>query len=160
MKRTILVTTLAALCVMACGCGGGPSGRNEEIARDFFEAWSEHDVEKLTSLFAEVCLYEEIATGRRYTTRSGIADYALGTITGVPDTEFSIAGIVAGEDVVAVEWIWKGTNTVGWPDMGIPATGKSFELRGASIMTIVDGRITRNSDYWDWGSFLNMITAD
>ena len=56
-----------------------------------------------------------------------------------------------------VEWIWKATNTVGWPSMGIPATNKYFEIRGTSVMNIENGLIKRNSDYWDWKTFLTGI---
>ncbi len=37
---------------------------------------------------------------------------------------------------------------------------KYFELRGLSIMVIENGLITRNSDYWDWNSFLIGIGAE
>ena len=49
-----------------------------------------------------------------------------------------------------VEWIWKGTNPVGWATMGIPATGKYFEIKGESEMKIENDLIRKNSDYWDW----------
>ena len=44
--------------------------------------------------------------------------------------------------------------------MGIPATNKYFELKGLSIMEIEKGLIKRNSDYWDWNSFIKGIGAD
>ena len=54
-----------------------------------------------------------------------------------------------------VEWLWKGTNSVGWETRGIPATGKYFEINGESVMRIEnDLLIQRNSDYANWNSFL------
>ena len=49
-----------------------------------------------------------------------------------------------------VEWLWKGTNSVGWETRGIPATGKYFEIKGESEMKIENDLIRKNSDYWDW----------
>ena len=40
---------------------------------------------------------------------------------------------------------------------GLPATGKPFSLRGASIYELHDGKIKRNSDYWDMVTFLKQI---
>jgi len=37
---------------------------------------------------------------------------------------------------------------------GIPATGKSFAVRGSTICELTAGKIKRNSDYWDMGAFL------
>jgi len=45
--------------------------------------------------------------------------------------------------MAVIEWIWKGTNSVGWKDMGITATNKYFELRGLSLMEIENGLIKK-----------------
>jgi len=110
-------------------------------------------------LFAENSIYEEVASGRSYKTRENIATYIGSTISGIPDTKFKTVSILANDSLAVVEWIWKGTNSVGWADMGLPATNKYFELRGLSIMVIKNGLITRNSDYWDWSTFLIGIGA-
>jgi len=110
-------------------------------------------------LFAENSIYEEVASGRSYKTREKIAIYIGSTISGIPDTKFETKNILANDSLAVVEWIWKGTNSVGWADMGLPATNKYFELRGLSIMVIKNGLITRNSDYWDWSTFLIGIGA-
>ena len=44
--------------------------------------------------------------------------------------------------------------------MGIPATGKYFELPGVSVMEIENGKITQNIDFWDWNSFMRLIGAN
>ena len=138
-------------------CTENKIDKNEVIARDFIEACSAHDVEKAISLFAETCLYEEVARGMKFTNRKEIAGYLNGTISGIPDTEFEIVTIISNYTSAMVEWIWKGTNTVGWSSLGIPATNKYFELKGTSVMKIENSLIKRNSEYWDWNSFLKGI---
>jgi steroid delta-isomerase-like uncharacterized protein len=132
---------------------------NENIAESFIEYLNAHDVDKFTSLFTENGIYEEVASGRSYTTRQKIAVYIRSTISGIPDSKFETVNILATDSLAVVEWIWKGTNSVGWTDMGLPATNKYFELRGISIMVMENGYIKRNSDYWDWNSFLTGIGA-
>jgi steroid delta-isomerase-like uncharacterized protein len=141
------------------GCNGKyyNNPKNEKIAQSFIKYWDEGDIENLISLFSDSCLYEEVATGRKYSNKDGISGYAESTLSGVPDSKFKIITIVSNEKMSVVEWIWKGTNSVGWPSMGIPATNKYFEVRGVSVMIIEDNLIMRNSDYWDWNTFLKGI---
>jgi len=130
---------------------------NERIAKSFIKYWNERDVDKIISLFSDNCLYEEVATGRKYSDKDGISNYAISTLSGIPDSKFEIINIVSNDNLSVVEWIWKGTNSVGWPSMGIPATNKYFEVRGVSVMIIENNLIKRNSDYWDWNTFLREI---
>ena len=116
------------------------------IARSFMKAWDTHDINLLTSLFADEFIYTEVTTGRYYIDKNALALYANASIAGIPDTRFDVVSIVANERFASVEWIWKGTNTVGWPYMGIPATGNYFELPGASVMEIDNGKIIWNKD--------------
>jgi steroid delta-isomerase-like uncharacterized protein len=39
----------------------------------------------------------------------------------------------------------------------IPATGKPFSVRGSTIYELREGKIKRNSDYWDMVTFLKQI---
>lgn len=131
--------------------------QNESIAKSFIEAWDKHDADMLTSLFADEFTYTEVTTGRIYTDKDALAMYLNATIAGIPDTEFDVVSIVANERFAVVEWIWKGTNTVGWPAMGIPPTGKYFEMPGTSVMEVENGQIIWNKDYWDWNTFMQLI---
>ncbi len=158
MRTKLIVIILLVTTIM--GCANKKVSENEAIARSFMEAWTTHDIDRLTSLFAEDCLYEEISSGRKYVNKKGIAGYANGSIAGIPDTKFETVSIIANENMAMVEWIWKGTNTVGWPSMGLPPTDKYFELRGVSVMEIENGHIIRNSDYWDEKSFLKGIGVE
>ena len=94
---------------------------------------------------------------RVYSGKEAIKNYIQATIDGIPDSKFEVVTVLANADFASVEWIWKGTNTVGWPAMGIPATHKFMELKGASVMKIEKGKIKSNHDYWDWNSFLKEI---
>jgi steroid delta-isomerase-like uncharacterized protein len=146
--------------LFGCNKNGNKPLENENIARSFIEAWSTHNVEKLLTLFAEDCLYEEVATGTKYYGKKEIAGYAKSTLSGVPDSEFEIVTVIASDNMSTVEWIWRGTNSVGWPDLGISATNKRLEVRGVSVMVIKDNLIQRNSDYWDWNTFMKSIGVE
>ncbi len=160
MKAKLFFISIGIILFCAFCNGQNTKGiiqKNESIAKSFIEYLNSHDVGKFTSLFAENGIYEEVATGRSYTNRQKIAVYIGSTISGIPDTKFETINMMATNNLAVVEWIWKGTNSVGWAEMGLPATDKYFELKGVSVMVIENGLITRNSDYWDWNSFLTGI---
>ena len=151
---------LLALIISPIGCEKSINQQNnEEVAKAFIEAWSKHEINELTNLFDEECLYEEVASGRSYSNKEDIAKYVESTLSGVPDSRFETIAIIANDEKAIVEWLWKGTNSVGWEIMNIPATNQSFEVRGVSVMHIQNKKITRNSDYWDWNTFITEIGA-
>jgi steroid delta-isomerase-like uncharacterized protein len=49
----------------------------------------------------------------------------------------------------------RGTHTGEMP--GMPATGKRFEVRGASTFEFRDAKILRCSDYWDMATLLKQL---
>jgi steroid delta-isomerase-like uncharacterized protein len=131
---------------------------NKKIGIAFLETLSSGDLEQFISLFAENASYEEVATGRIYFGRQAIYEYIDATLQGIPDSKFGLTGMVADEKTVSIEWIWKGTNSVGWPNMGIQPTNKYFELKGVSVLNIENGLISNNRDYWDWNSLISKIS--
>jgi steroid delta-isomerase-like uncharacterized protein len=161
MKTNLALSVICILAVSFANCSEKKSiHKNEAVARAFIEAWDSHDMNRLNSLFAEEFVYLEVASGRSYSTRDALSNYGNATIAGIPDSKFYVVSVVANEKFAAVEWIWKGTNSVGWDFMGIPATNKYFELPGVSVMEIENQKIKRNSDYWDWNSFMRLIGAN
>jgi len=162
MKRKINSLIIVGVLMFLFGCNGNSQKihDNEAVAKAFIEAWSSHDSGNLTALFADSCLYEEVATGRKFNTKGSIADYFDRTIAGIPDSKFEMVDVLASENMAMVEWVWTGTNTVGWANMNIPATNKHFEVRGVSVMEIENNRIRKNRDYWDWNTFMKGIGVE
>jgi steroid delta-isomerase-like uncharacterized protein len=54
-----------------------------------------------------------------------------------------------------LEWTMSGTHQGDLP--GMPATGRSFSVRGATVLQLADGLISRNSDYWDMATLLGQL---
>ena len=64
-----------------------------------------------------------------------------------PEAEFVIEVVVAGEDGAAVRWTLRGTHEGEW--VGIPPTGRRFEIPGMHMIRIQGGKIVeewRNAD--------------
>jgi steroid delta-isomerase-like uncharacterized protein len=72
-----------------------------------------------------------------------------------PDLEFiGQETIVQGQRAALV---WKAHGTHRGPLMNIPATNRATEIRGMSVLTVEDERITRGTSIWDVAGFLRSI---
>src|SRR6266550_127154 len=60
--------------------------------------------------------------------------------------------VIAHDETACVQWRSVGTFT-GEPFIGIEPTGRRIELRGVDVMEIEDGKIVRNTVYYDGAAF-------
>src|SRR4051812_34243727 len=69
-------------------------------------------------------------------------------------------GPIARGDVVAVEWVYSGTNSgpLATPDGVLPPTGRAVTLRGASFLRFNSaGLIVEEHRYYDRSSFFQQL---
>jgi steroid delta-isomerase-like uncharacterized protein len=71
-----------------------------------------------------------------------------------PDAVFTGDTIVEG-DRVALAWTLRGTHKA--PFLNVPATGRTVEFRGVSMLTVADGLIVRGTRIWDVAGFLRSV---
>lgn len=118
-------------------------------------AWSSHDTEKVLALFTEDCVYEDVTFGVVNHGRAELRAFANGVFAGIPDFKVELtARFVAGPSA-GMEWVMSGTHKGDFP--GMPATGKHFSIRGVTIVELREGKIRRNSDYWDAATVMRQV---
>ncbi len=81
-----------------------------------------------------------------------------GAFAAVPDMKIELRLIISSRDAAATEWTMSGTYSGSQPE-GPPVAGRQFSIRGATIMQMREGRISRVSDYWDSGLFRQQVGA-
>lgn len=133
---------------------------NQELGKQFIETLNSNNYEKFIALFSEDCSYEEVCSGRKYIGKDNVKMYIRSTIEGMPDTKFNMVSICTNEKYVMIEWVWHGTNSIGWPAMGINPTDKTMQLKGVSVIEIDNEKIKKVRDYWDWNSFMQGIGVE
>jgi steroid delta-isomerase-like uncharacterized protein len=74
-----------------------------------------------------------------------------------PDFRVTMKSLVVADDSAATEWISEGIQTGRIGDL--PASGNSFRLSGASILTFRDGKIAKVTDYYDMATFLRQLSG-
>jgi steroid delta-isomerase-like uncharacterized protein len=155
-KLLVLVSMLAL-------AGGGSSARGadnqelEHVLDQWVLAWSSGDVERLLPLFTDSVDYEDVPFSAASHGRDALRDIAIGTFGAFADVKFELKSrfVAADGKSGAIEWIWRGRQTKDFP--GLPATNKPFEVRGTTVVEFTDGKISRNSDYWDLSTYMKQV---
>jgi len=118
-----------------------------ECTEKYFDAWNRRDADAVLATFAADGTYCDPASGGRLRGEV-LKGYMTGLWAAFPDLSFEIASKgLAGENLVAAQWIMRGTNTGSM--MGLPPTGKSVTVSGADFIRIAGGKIHTVDGYFD-----------
>jgi steroid delta-isomerase-like uncharacterized protein len=133
-----------------------PEEKAHRLVREYVAAWNSHDADRLTGLFAEDGSYGEFGLGRIMLGREEIRRYLIATFAALPDLTVTptVEPLSSGERVF---WKWLMTATHEGEFAGLPATGKRFELQGASTLVTRGDEIVRSSDCFDLGSLIRQV---
>lgn len=107
-------------------------------------AWDSHDTEGFAALFAEDFTYTDDSVPEPMHSMGQLRDYMKTWYTAFPDMRATETNRVIGDDSVAAEIEFTGTNA-GPLAMGgqeIPATGRTVRAHGTYFARAQDGRIT------------------
>jgi steroid delta-isomerase-like uncharacterized protein len=127
----------------------------EDVAAGLFDAWNEHDAERILSFYAPH--YEGIDVGQATPEHGleGKRQAALRYFDAYPDLHFTIEKTVVQGDCVVTIWTAKGTH-LGYL-MGIPPTGRTICVRGTSTLDLAEGKIVSATYIWDVAGMLREI---
>ena len=132
-------------------------GEIRRLVDELYAAWSLHQPEKIDAIFADDAVYEDVAAGEVHRGREEIKELLRAAYAWAPDFRVTMTSLLVCEDSVATEWISEGIQT--GPLGDLPASGNSFRLRGASILTFRDGKIATVTDYYDMATFLAQLAG-
>lgn len=127
----------------------------EASLEEWAAAWSVGDADRLASIFTDDCIYEDVTMGVLTHGKAELKAFADGIFAAIPEFAIELGSRFAGGGWAAMEWTMSGTHHGDLP--GLPATGKSFSLRGSSILELSSDQIGRCTDYWDMVTFLKQI---
>ena len=88
----------------------------------------------------------------------GIADfkdYYSNFTTGFTDIKFTIVDVFGQGDKIVKHWNFKGKHTGEFFD--IPATGKSVDIDGVTLVLMKDGKIAQEQDFMDNLEFMQQL---
>jgi steroid delta-isomerase-like uncharacterized protein len=121
------------------------------IAEKWISAWNSHDPDKLTAIFTADVTYEDVPFSAVNHGSAELRKFAASEFEGVPDLRVELANSSIQGGHGSIEWVFSGT------DAGLFKTGKHFSVRGVSVVTVKNGKISRNVDYYDAATLMKQV---
>lgn len=110
-----------------------------KVLRDAKEALERLNTNRIVEIYTDTFLFEDISLKASITDRTLLKEY-FQQLFSLPGVRFSDIRIFEAENFAAIEWTWSGMS---------PVTGKPYQVRGASVMELSNGRVSRESIYYD-----------
>jgi steroid delta-isomerase-like uncharacterized protein len=128
----------------------------ESVARRYFEAIDERDLETVLSLWADGG--HEYVRGQVDTLApDGVRAFIGGLIDAVPDLHMEIVSTTTEGERCGVQWRLTGTFAGPEGFAGVAPTGQRIELEGFDLITVRDGLIQSNDAFTDSMTFARQI---
>ena len=128
---------------------------NMRVARELIEAWNAHDARRLSKLFCDDYVGEDVSVAGQFHGPRDVRRYVLYNLLGFPDLHFALHDTIAQGNQVVIVWTVTGTHL--GRVMNIPPTGQRVEARGVSVLTFRGGKIIHSLRVWDVASMLRHI---
>jgi steroid delta-isomerase-like uncharacterized protein len=129
--------------------------RNEKAALAMFEALANRDLEALAGFWDDDTVEDIVPVGI-YRGQAEIREFFSQFLAAFPDLEVTVDRVVADAGTAAVQWRITGTFE-GGPFLDIEPNGNLIEMRGCDMMEIEDGRLRRNTVFYDGAGFARAI---
>lgn len=84
-----------------------------------------------------------------------VKDYYNNFLNGFSDIEFTMKKVFGQDDNLVKQWNFKGKHTGTF--FGIPATGRTVNLDGTTIIKMKDGKIAQEQDFFDNMAFMSQL---
>ncbi|HEX6460951.1 MAG TPA: ester cyclase [Thermoleophilaceae bacterium] len=123
----------------------------EEHALSYFDAVTARDLDAMVAHMADDVIEDITPVGILRGTGE-VRQFFGELFAAFPDFEFSVERATSTASTSAVQWRATGTFR-GAPFQGIEPTGRRVEMRGCDCIDVEDGKITRNTAYYDGAAF-------
>jgi len=130
-----------------------PQG-NLQDAVDHLQRHDEHlanqsqgNVDQLYNDYAEHAVVEDSMYPHPFVGRSAIMSRKSAGIAAMPRLKINVTNRIVHGNQLTVEWVASGTHSGDYP--GIAATGRSFSIPGVTVVVRQNGKIVRESLYYD-----------
>jgi steroid delta-isomerase-like uncharacterized protein len=169
LSRRKLIAALSALGVTGAGAaaiaavarGSAPHAaqqRQHLIQHDQHVAHQTRgDVKPMMQDYANDAVVEDPLFGEPFVGLPAIEQRFAAEVAAVPDRALTITNrFFAGEQLI-VEWVATGTHANSF--LGFGGTGRAYRLTGVTVVTRRDGKIVRESHYFDVADLRRQVEA-
>lgn len=133
---------------------------NEQIIREFYEAFNNHEVDRVPEFVAPNCDWVDVPTGTHVSGPEGVRGFWENVYRAFPDYKAEITNVVAAGDWVIAEFIGRGIHS-GMYTMPngnqLPPTGHRVAVEMCEIRMLRNGKIVAGRGYYDLNTMLNQL---
>lgn len=155
MKAVLIIL---AFPMLLAGCNA-TSGDAEHRVRQLMTAWETGDTRALADIASSDVIYDDVPNGQRYEGLAGVRQYIGHVHSWAKDVRITISSVHSGRNAAFAEWVMRGVQDRPISGHVLVATNRPFELRGATLVELRDGRISRAADYLDVLGFVVQLGA-
>ena len=151
-----LILRFILLVALGIGCEDA-SAQATDVINAHFIALKRHDVKAIASGYRDDAqVYSPNWEGAK-TGAAGLTEVYSRYFTSTPDLTYTINEVINAGDHVIVEYTSGGT--LSNPESGTPAymKDKKYSLKYCAIFTVKNGKITKETDYFDQVAFLRQV---
>jgi len=131
------------------------SEQNVNLIREMARLENAHEKDKLFELYADDVVFRDVALDVLANGKAEVRQLLESVYASMEGYSMVLTSAYADEHGGGMEWIMSGKHIADFQNF--PATGKSFELRAASIVRISNGLVTHRSDYWSVETFTRQV---
>ncbi len=167
MSRRQLIKRLTIMGVSAVGAGAvaavaarqfashaAPSAPGDNNAQQHIQQHEQHmahqstgNVYQLHHDYHEDAIVEDSMYPHPFVGRTAILNRKSAGFAAMPDMKITPTNRIVHGDQLTVEWVATGTHAHDYP--GLPATGRAFSIPGVTVVVRRNGKIVRESLYYD-----------
>ncbi len=132
----------------ANGRNGASVSDTEAVARRYFGAIGERDLDAAVALWADGGR-EHVRGQVDVKAPEGVRDFIGGLFEAMPDMKMEVAKTTTEGDHCAVHWTLTGTFAGPGSLSGVAPTGHPLKLEGVDVLTVRDGKVQANDAFSD-----------
>lgn len=177
MQRRQFIKRLTLMGVSAAGVGAivaaaasrkfaskpVPQG-NLQDAVDHMQRHDEHlanqsqgNLDQLQNDYAEHAVVEDSLYPHPFVGRAAIMARKSAGMAAIPGMKISVTNRIVHGNQLTVEWVASGTHSGNYP--GLPAIGRSFSIPGVTVVVRQNGKIVRESLYYDMDEVRRQLSS-
>jgi len=118
-----------------------------EVASALYDALRKKDVDAVSHIDADDAVGDVVAIGE-FRGKRAIRQFLDEMFQAFPDLALQVDSIVGDDSVAMVQWRATATFS-GGRFQGIEPTGQRIEMRGVDVVTVDEGRVVRDTMYYD-----------
>jgi steroid delta-isomerase-like uncharacterized protein len=127
-----------------------------EIARSYFAALNDHDLDRATALWAPDAV-DRLVGGVDLQGPEGVRQYFAALFAAFPDFSLEVLECTTARHRTAVRWRAQGTFAGPGEFEGFVPNGARVDLEGCDVLTVSDDLIQHNDAYLDSGSIARQL---